>query len=128
MYRTVFCGNIVSVGNSDYYVRINIAVIFYPYAVYVFITGYISAGRFFLFVEEVLFWVALAFSVFLLMQTKSNGTIRWFAVLGAVVGILFYKKTISDIVVHEVSGVLIGIKNKLTASFKMLKMKVTGRH
>lgn len=83
---------------------------------------------FFLFLEDALFWVFCSVSVFKVMQTKSNGTIRWFAVLGAMVGLLLYKKLISKTMVDEVSGAVNGIKNKLTATFKLLKMKVTGRH
>ena len=85
-------------------------------------------NSFFLFIEEVLFWVFCAVSVFYVMQTKSNGTIRWFAVLGGMIGIGFYKKTISNHMVDGALWCLNGIKNKLTVSFKLLKMKVTGRH
>lgn len=53
--------------------------------------------------EDILFWVFCAISVFYLMHTQSNGTLRWFAILGALVGMLSYKKTISPLFVKWVS-------------------------
>ena len=40
------------------------------------------------------------------MHTQSNGTLRWFAVLGAMAGMLLYKKTLSDVLVKGISAVL----------------------
>lgn len=53
--------------------------------------------------EDILFWVFCAISVFYLMHTQSNGTLRWFAILGALVGMLTYKKTLSPLFVKWVS-------------------------
>lgn len=53
--------------------------------------------------EDILFWIFSAIAVFYLMHTESNGTLRWFAVLGALVGMLLYKKTISPFFVKWVS-------------------------
>ncbi|MGN0431924.1 MAG: spore cortex biosynthesis protein YabQ [Lachnospiraceae bacterium] len=56
--------------------------------------------------EDILFWIFCAISVFYLMHTQSNGTLRWFAVLGAMAGMLLYKKTLSDVLVKGISAVL----------------------
>lgn len=53
--------------------------------------------------EDILFWIFSAIAVFYLMHAQSNGTLRWFAVLGALVGMLLYKKTISPFFVKWVS-------------------------
>lgn len=53
--------------------------------------------------EDILFWIFCAISVFYLMHTQSNGTLRWFAVLGALAGMLLYKKTLSNLFVKWVA-------------------------
>lgn len=45
--------------------------------------------------EDIAFWVYCAAKVFLLMYHESDGTLRWFAVLGALVGMMTYKKLVS---------------------------------
>lgn len=55
----------------------------------------LNHNRFFISLEDILFWLFSAISVFYLMHTQSNGTLRWFAVFGALIGMLLYKKTIS---------------------------------
>ena len=61
-------------------------------------------------VEDLFFWVYCAAEVFLLMHHESDGNLRWFAVLGALMGMLLYLK---------ITGY---IKKKLTSLFKLLKM------
>ena len=53
--------------------------------------------------EDILFWIFCALSVFYLMHTQSNGTLRWFAVLGALAGMFLYKKTLSNLLVKWAS-------------------------
>lgn len=57
-------------------------------------------------VEDALFWMVTAVSVFYLMHTQSNGKLRWFAVFGALCGMLLYKKTLSKYFVNGASFVL----------------------
>lgn len=56
--------------------------------------------------EDFLFWVICAVSVFTMLYRENNGTLRWFAVAGAFCGMLLYKKTISLFFIRTVSGVL----------------------
>lgn len=63
-------------------------------------------NRFFISLEDILFWLFSAISVFYLMHTQSNGTLRWFAVFGALIGMLLYKKTISPFYVKWSSFLL----------------------
>lgn len=101
-------------------------------------------NRFFVSLEDILFWIFCAVSVFYLMHTQSNGTLRWFAILGALTGMFLYKKTISPFFVKWVSMALkkalsiIGrpfaflakkrcrasgfVKKRLTAFYKLLKI------
>ena len=46
-------------------------------------------------IEDLLYWVVVAISVFYVMHTENNGTLRWFAILGAGIGMGIYKKLLS---------------------------------
>lgn len=52
-------------------------------------------GSFMISIEDMAFWMYCAVKVFVLMYNESNGTLRWFAILGALVGMLAYKKLLS---------------------------------
>jgi len=56
--------------------------------------------------EDIIFWIYCGVKVFLLMYHESNGTLRWFAIFGALVGMILYKKTISPFFVKYVSILL----------------------
>lgn len=69
--------------------------------------------NFFVSVEDLFFWCFCAVSVFLMMHRENNGTLRWFAVLGALAGMLVYKKTISSIFVKWTSAGMNRVKKLL---------------
>ena len=56
--------------------------------------------------EDLVFWIACAVSVYYVLYEENNGILRWFAVVGACVGMIAYKKTLSPWIVCGVSGVL----------------------
>lgn len=66
----------------------------------------IPHNLFWISLEDLVFWIYCASQVFLLMYHESNGTLRWFAVLGALVGMMLYMKLISRHYIHCVSFVL----------------------
>ena len=66
----------------------------------------IPHGNFLVSLEDIAFWIYCAMEVFLLMYHESDGTLRWFAVLGAMVGMFSYKKLISAPFVKYVSMAL----------------------
>ena len=66
----------------------------------------VSHNSFWVSVEDILFWCFCAVEVFLLMYHVSNGTLRWFAVLGAMTGMFLYLKTVSRLLVKYVSLLL----------------------
>ena len=45
--------------------------------------------------EDLIYWIIVAISVFYMMHTENNGTMRWFAILGAAAGMFMYKKILS---------------------------------
>ncbi|MCM1216660.1 MAG: spore cortex biosynthesis protein YabQ [Lachnospiraceae bacterium] len=53
--------------------------------------------------EDLGFWIFCAEKVFLMMYHESNGNLRWFAVIGALVGMLLYRKLVSSWFVKYVS-------------------------
>lgn len=99
--------------------------------------------------EDMGFWIYCAAKVFLMMYHESNGTLRWFAVCGALLGMALYLKLASPVLVKYVSLILGKIlekllkilvfvlrpllriarrmKKKLTFKKKILKMNLKGR-
>lgn len=73
----------------------------------------INHNIFFISLEDILFWIFCGISVFYMMHTQSNGTLRWFAVLGALAGMLLYMKTVSRLLVKWVSKSLNWVKEKI---------------
>ena len=71
-------------------------------------------------VEDLAFWVYCAGKVFLLMHHESDGTLRWFAVLGALVGMLLYRKTVGALFVKYMSLALIKIRDFCVKICKMV--------
>lgn len=86
-------------------------------------------NRFWVSAEDLGFWGFCAAEVFLLMYRESNGTLRWFAILGALVGMIVYKKTISNILVKYVSLALIKVFSLLfkLLSFLTRPLRAVGR-
>ena len=44
--------------------------------------------------EDLIFWIACALSVFYVLYEENNGMLRWFAVAGAALGMFMYKKNL----------------------------------
>ena len=54
-------------------------------------------------VEDLFFWFACGLSVFYMLYRENDGTLRWFAVLGATLGMFFYKIIVRDRFVNIMS-------------------------
>ena len=57
-------------------------------------------------VEDLIFWIACAIGVFYMLYEENNGILRWFAVFGATLGMLAYKKSISRPLVDFLSAMI----------------------
>ena len=68
---------------------------------------------FFVSAEDLFFWIYCGGEVFLLMYHKSDGTLRWFAVLGALAGMFLYRKLVSPYFVKYASLALNWVLNIL---------------
>lgn len=66
----------------------------------------IPHNAFFVSLEDLGFWLYCGSEVFLLMYHENNGTLRWFAVLGALAGMLLYRKLLSPLLVKYITLLL----------------------
>lgn len=73
----------------------------------------IPHGNFMVSIEDIGFWIYCGVKVFVLMYHESNGTLRWFAILGALVGMLVYKKLLSTPFVKYTSKGLEALLKKI---------------
>lgn len=46
--------------------------------------------------EDLLFWLACGIAVFYMLYRENDGTLRWFAVMGAAIGMICYKLTVRN--------------------------------
>lgn len=70
-------------------------------------------------VEDLIFWMLAAVSVFYMMHRESNGQLRWFAILGAMAGMLLYKQLLSSLLVNLVSRAINQLKKILCRFFRI---------
>lgn len=75
--------------------------------------------------EDLMFWIACALSVFYVLYEENNGMLRWFAVAGAAVGMLIYKKTLSPLIVLSVTKLLSFLFDIIGRIFKMIMKPFT---
>lgn len=94
-------------------------IITFVYDGFLILRRLIKHNTFLVSLEDFIFWIACAVSVFYVLYEENNGILRWFAVLGAGLGMIVYKKTLSPLIINTVSGVLSWIFHIL---FKVLRV------
>lgn len=70
--------------------------------------------------EDLCFWVYCGAKVFLLMYHESDGTLRWFAVFGALAGMLLYRKLVSPWLVKYVSLAIKKVMKAISVFFRWI--------
>jgi len=80
----------------------------------------VKHGNVLISLEDLFYWVVVAISVFYMMHTENNGTLRWFAILGAAVGMFLYKRLVSSIFVDAVSKLLLFILKYIGKVFRVI--------
>ena len=60
-------------------------------------------GRVLTSIEDLLYWFACGIGVFYMLYKENSGVLRWFAVMGAALGMLFYKAIIKNRFVNVMS-------------------------
>lgn len=77
-------------------------------------------------VEDILFWTVCFFASFYLLYYGNNGVVRFFAVLGAAIGMFLYSKTIGRLYVKGLYRLIM----LLLSPYRFLKIRLTriGNH
>lgn len=70
--------------------------------------------------EDMIFWIACAIGVFYMLYEENNGILRWFAVFGATLGMIAYKKSISSLVIHMASFIIERIFHVMFLTFGII--------
>ncbi len=86
-------------------------------------------GIFWVSVEDLLFWAYCAVEVFLLMHREGNGNLRWFAILGAMLGMGAYLKLISPWLIKfslKILEPIVRAVRKLFSALRRLLHKILG--
>ena len=77
-------------------------------------------GNIFIHLEDLLYWLFVAFIMFYVMLGKNYGEIRGFSILGNVIGMSVYFVTLSIFVIKVSMAVIEWIRKVLTAVLKIL--------
>lgn len=78
-------------------------IITFVYDWFLILRKLIRHNMFWLSLEDFLFWAACGLGVFYMLYRENNGVLRWFTVLGAVLGMVCYKWLVSRWFVHIMS-------------------------
>ncbi|WP_310604115.1 spore cortex biosynthesis protein YabQ [Anaerosporobacter sp.] len=74
---------------------------------------------FFVALEDILFWIAASIVIFMMIYERNNGTIRGFAILGMLLGMVIYNQLLSRFIVKGITRI---IKAILKAVWKVLSI------
>ena len=93
----------------------------------------IPHGTFFVALEDLLFWISCSLIMFIMLYYENSGTIRWFSIAGAGLGMLLYINTVGRIFAKSVSLIIIKtekgickILKTLWKPFAFIIKKITG--
>ena len=78
-------------------------VITFAYDWFLIIRKLIKHNTLWISIEDIIFWFSCGIGVFYMLYRENNGILRWFAVLGAVIGMTAYKIAVSKKFVHIMS-------------------------
>ena len=74
-------------------------IVTFVYDWFVILRRLFRHSMFWISIEDIIFWIGCTFSVFGMLYEENNGMLRWFAVAGATLGMLIYKKTASPFLI-----------------------------
>lgn len=90
--------------------------------------GAVPHNSFGIALEDMGFWFFCAIYVFVWLHRESSGTLRWYAVAGALLGMWIYKKTLSKVLVKLGTRILQKVLEVLTAPLRFMKRKTKILH
>ncbi|MBE5960807.1 MAG: hypothetical protein E7256_05400 [Lachnospiraceae bacterium] len=82
------------------------ALLFLMYDGILIIRNIIRHGKILIAIEDICFWITSGVLIFRMMYLKNNGTIRWYAVLGIIIGMNAYHFLLSRFLVTYVTKAL----------------------
>lgn len=85
------------------------AVITAVYDIFRILRRVIKHNLFWISLEDIIFWVGCFIGIFYILYKENNGTLRWFAVMGAMLGMILYRLTIGQVAVKWISFILIKV-------------------
>lgn len=71
-------------------------------------------------VEDLFFWIGVSISIFLLQHRENDGVFRWFSVVGAFLGMVVYRLSLSRFYVKEMTFVFQKVLHFLYIFFSYL--------
>lgn len=89
----------------------------------------IAHGIVWISLEDFLYWIFVSVSIFYLLYYENNGAFRWFAILGALLGMLLFRITLSGIFVKYCSLFFLWLKGLLSGllAFLFRPLRAAGR-
>lgn len=82
-------------------------------------------GWFWIAVEDLFYWIGSALYIFSVLMQGNNGIIRWFFVLGILLGMLVYNMTLSQHLVGALSKVIKKILDIVEIALKTVLKPIT---
>lgn len=88
--------------------------------------------------EDAIYWIFCSIFVFMTLHRENNGILRWFVIIGAIIGMFLYKLTVSQIFIKILTKIGKRLRwatqkikkptsiiiKKLTAGIKLFKMMI----
>ncbi len=81
----------------------------------------IKHDRFFIAVEDLIFWVLASLFIFAMMYKENNGIIRGFSVMGMAIGMVIYHYIISDIFVTMITKLIHMLLRPFSIAYNSVK-------
>lgn len=73
----------------------------------------IKHGNMWIAIEDMGFWIVCSISIFSLLMEENNGILRWFAVLGSLLGMIIFKVTVSRFYVKYTTQIIQWVVRRL---------------
>ncbi len=81
-------------------------------------------SRFKVYLEDLWFWTIALGASFVFLFYENNGRLRWFMIMGGLLGVILYEKTLGRVVIKVSVSILRKIKNVLIFLKKTLKRRL----
>lgn len=70
--------------------------------------------------EDIIFWIAASIVIFMMIYEKNNGTIRAYAILGMLLGMIIYNQLVSKILIKGITWLINKVVHLIGRVFSFL--------